>query len=112
MDPLSPSQPLTLGWLGISRFAQERYREAIPLLKQAAQLRPEWPLPRVFLIACHGHLGETGAALETIAVFRTMTSIDVRDWAAPWPNRDQLKLLLDGFALAEKTCPPESPDHR
>ncbi|HXV01919.1 MAG TPA: TIR domain-containing protein, partial [Caulobacteraceae bacterium] len=64
MDPLSPDQPLTLGWLGLTRFAREQYREAVPLLKQAAQLRPEWPLPCVFLIGCYGHLGEMNAASE------------------------------------------------
>jgi tetratricopeptide (TPR) repeat protein len=101
LDPLSTNRPFILGGLGTARFAQERFREAIPLLKQSAQLRPEWPSNHAILSASYGHLAETTAARETMKLFRSASSVDIRNWAAAWANPDIRRLILEGVAMAE-----------
>ena len=109
LDPLSRYRALALGGLGAARFAQKRFADATPLLKQSVQLRSEWGFCYPFLAASYGHLGDASAAREVIARFRTTTSQELSAGAAQWPNLDIRTLLLDGIELAEGKKPPEAP---
>ncbi len=100
LDPLSQYRATVLGGQGIARFGQRRFREAVPLLRQSFQLRPEFSLACIFLTASYSHLGDEGAAREAIAWFRTQTPMEIRDSAGRWPDPDVRELLLDGISRA------------
>ncbi|HEY5070456.1 MAG TPA: TIR domain-containing protein [Caulobacteraceae bacterium] len=110
LNPLSPERSFYVSGLALARFAQGRYREAIPLLRQSLQLRPEWPLNHVFLAASHGHLGETSAGREWMARYGKVTSVDVRTLLRNWTIPPSFRTsFLEGIALAEGGAPPQSP---
>jgi adenylate cyclase len=101
LDPLSPNRTSLIGMQGAARFAQRRFADAVPLLKQSAQLMPEWALNQAVLVACYGHLGELDAARDAMARFDALSAVSIRDWASAWPMPDLRQLLLDGIALSE-----------
>jgi len=101
LDPLSPLRPNTLGMQGLARCAQGRFRDAVALLKQAIQLRPELLITHVFLAAAHGHLGEQAAGREAIARFESLTPIGIRAFAQVHQDPEGRKLLLEGLDLAQ-----------
>ncbi len=68
LDPLSAWEPEILAWLGAAHVAQRQFAEALPLLRQATQLRPHWALGHVFMAATLGQLGE----------------LESRGWSAFW----------------------------
>jgi adenylate cyclase len=105
LDPLSHYQPWALCGLGIARFAQRRFGEAISPLKQSFQLSQEFSMACIFLAASYSHLGEIAAARETVARFKSLTALDISDSAAKWPDPEARKLLLEGIAIAEGPNP-------
>ncbi len=109
LDPLSADRHFNLGGLGAARFAQGRFAEAITFLKQSAQLKPGWAFTHAHLAAGYGHLGDASAARQAIARYRSLTPVDIRDWAVVWsiPHL-QRQLLLDGIALAEGNSPADA----
>jgi adenylate cyclase len=107
LDPLSRYRSTMLCMLGIARFAQGRFGDAVSLIKQSVQLMPGFGLAYVFLAAGHGHLGETVAAREAIIRFGTLGALDIRATAGTWHHAGCRKLLVDGIALAEGENPAE-----
>jgi Flp pilus assembly protein TadD len=99
LDPLSPLRANILGMQGIARFAQGRIRDAVVLLKQCVQSRPEVLVAWVFLAASHGHLGEQAAGREAIARFTALTPIDMPTFTASHPDPDTRDAVLEGIAL-------------
>ncbi len=106
LDPLSQYRSTVLCGLGVARFAQGRFREAVSLLKQSVQLLPDFALPYMFLAAGHGQLGEVAAAREAIARNKSL-SAPAGPIGADWPDPVARELLLEGLALAEGTAPSE-----
>jgi predicted Zn-dependent protease len=104
LDPMGPTQPHTMGFIGRALFQQGRFSEAVPLLKEHAQHAPM--MPQAFLAAAYGHLGQAGEAQEALARYRALSSQPLDAFAANW-LRDpaQRKLFLDGIALAEGKSP-------
>ena len=106
LDPLSHSRPVWIGGQGLARFAQGRFREAIALLQQSAQLLPAWPLVHAVLAASFGHLGEANAARAALARYRAVSQVDIWNWGGSL-SPDRQKLFRDGIALAEGERPAE-----
>ena len=100
LDPLTLDRHFVFAGIAVVRMAQRQFAEAIPLLKQAMQLRPEWPLPVAALAVSYGHLGQLGDAREAVARFRSLSSYELEAWAMNW-RLDLQKLFLDGIALAK-----------
>jgi predicted Zn-dependent protease len=108
LDPFSPYRSLMLCGMGVARFGQGRFREAVPLLKQAVQLQPAFALAYMFLAAGQGHLGEIGAAQDALARFKSL-SATANVGAATWPELAARKLLVEGIALVDGASVAESP---
>ena len=104
LDPLSQYRSNVLCGLGMARFAQGRFREAISLLKQGIQLRPEFSLAYLFLAASHGQLGEIGAARDAMARNKSLTT-QTTPMGADWPDPVARALLVEGIAMAEGKTP-------
>ena len=107
LDPFSPIRANILGMQGVARFAQGRFRDAVVLLKQCIQSRPEMLMAHVFLAAAHGRLGEQAAGREALARFKALTPIDVPAFAASFPDPVARKAVLAGIALAESGNLPD-----
>ncbi len=107
LDPTSESGPLLRFNLGMAHFALRRFHEAVPFLKQAAQLAPDWPAPSAILAAVYGHLGEMPAGREAITQHRTLARIDAGEGAVFSPSslRD---LVMEGITLAENAAISEA----
>jgi adenylate cyclase len=107
LNPLSPYRPVFLGMEGMALFAQGRFADAIPLLRQSAELAPEWPFPTPVLAASYAHVGDTDAARSAIARHRMVSPVEARD--TRWPESATEKLLIDGIAIAEGRAPMAGP---
>ena len=107
LDPLSPLRPSQLQNLGLARFAQGRFVEALAHLQDAAQLRPESWQTQFFLAACRAKLGQGQAAGEALARARSLNPrLDLPMFAdQSLLNDAQRQLLLDGIALADGKGP-------
>lgn len=101
LDPQSPQRATLLGLLALALFGLGQLRRAVSRAKQSAQLRPQWPLPHAVLAAAYGHLGEASAAREAIERHRTLSSLDIGDWAESW-SPDLRLSIMEGLALAER----------
>jgi predicted Zn-dependent protease len=106
LDPLSMTRPFQLAYLGVARFDQGRFADAVALLEQSAQLSPSYPIGPAMLAACYGHLGQIDAARRMLARRRALTAQPLEQ-LADWAFRDPAhhKLFLDGIALAEGGAP-------
>ena len=101
LDPLSPYRPSQLSWFGAARFEQGRYGEAVPLLREAAQLRPEAPSSHVLLAACYGQLSEAGLARQALDRYGALTPASLGSYAdRTFRLAAHHKSFLDGVAAA------------
>ena len=112
LDPLSVTRPFQLAYLGVARFDQGRFGDAVALLEQSAQLSPSYPIGPSVLPACYGHLGQIDAARRMLERRRSLTAQSL-DQFADWAFRDPAhrKLFLDGIALAEGKDPADGSAH-
>ena len=101
LDPLSPFRANILGMQGFARLVQGRYGDAVALLRQSTQLRPEILMAHVFLAASHGYLGDLAAGREAIARFQSLTTITIRAFAESHPDPHVRGVILEGLALVE-----------
>jgi adenylate cyclase len=99
LDPLSAWEPEILAWLGAAHVAQRQFAEALPLLRQATQLRPHWALGHVFMAATLGQLGELEAAGGALGRVRAITLVEWSPIPDVW-DPDLLGLITEGLALA------------
>jgi adenylate cyclase len=102
LDPLSPLRGDQMCSLGLARFAQERFDDALPFFTQGVQLVPAWPYGHYYLAACYGHLGQMAPAQASLARARELSNRPMDELASAWFRRpEHQRLLLDGVALAE-----------
>lgn len=101
LDPLASLRPNVLAMQGLARCAEGRLGDGVALLKQAVQLRPEFPMAYAFLAASQGHLGDLVAGRESVARFESITPIGIRVFAKAHPDPEARKLLLEGLDLVD-----------
>jgi adenylate cyclase len=102
LDPAGANRPIHLTFLALANFFAQRFGQAIALIKERNQYS-ESPGPYAVLAASHGHLGETGPALEALAKYRALSPLPMETWVLQlFINPAQRKLVLDGVALAEQ----------
>ncbi|HEY2179814.1 MAG TPA: TIR domain-containing protein [Caulobacteraceae bacterium] len=103
MDPLTSDVGANLRLLmGIARFQQGRFADALPLLHEAMR-QTNQPGAPAFLAATCGHLGRIGEAQAALARYRaaSLTPIETRAIG----KTEHRKLFVDGIALAEERAP-------
>jgi adenylate cyclase len=108
LDPAGANRPIHLTFLALANFFAERFGEAVTLIKERNQYS-ESPGPYAVLAASHGHLGQTGPALEALARYRALTPLPMETWVQLFIDPAQRKLILDGIALAESKSLPDAP---
>jgi len=109
LDPLSPLRPSQLQNLGLARFALGRFDEALALVQQASQLRPQAWDAQFLMAACLGQLGQGAAAGEAFARGRDLNpKVGIDDHAGQiLRDGSQRRIYLDGVALAEGALSPD-----
>jgi len=106
LDPYSTYlRAYQLMWLGVGRFVQNRFDEAVELLVQSDQLMPDLDIPVSVMAACYGHLGRLPDAGRALA--RTRPTGSVRRWSRIFRREADAKLFLDGIDLAEGKSPSD-----
>jgi tetratricopeptide (TPR) repeat protein len=109
LDPLGPDRPMYTAILGLARFYQRRFAEAVALEREVAQ-QSEIPIARAFLAVSYGHLGRSAEALDALADFRNRVQAPIEDFARFYSSDpDHIKLFLDGIALAEGSSAASTP---
>jgi hypothetical protein len=94
--------------LGAAEFEREHFAEAVVLLAQSAQLRPNYYANFLMLSACYGHLGKTEAARDALARLRNLVTAPIETVGDRFFRRPaHLKLLIDGIALADRRSPAD-----
>jgi TolB-like protein len=110
LDPLSPNRNLQLGAMAATRLAQKRFGEAATLSRESSQLGNAPTSVGLTASAC-GHLGQTRAAQDAIALVKTLTNMTMAQIAAIWYQMAEHRaLFLEGITLAER-APQESVVH-
>jgi predicted Zn-dependent protease len=101
LDPMGPTRGLQMHNLGIARFLQGRFSEAVALEKEFLQ-QTEIPQGYAYLAASYGHLGQVGAAQEALSRYRALSQRPVEVLARLMEHDPaHLTLFLEGLALAE-----------
>ncbi|HUZ11395.1 MAG TPA: TIR domain-containing protein [Caulobacteraceae bacterium] len=103
LDPISPLQAFRLAWLGIARFQQRQFADAVALLEESAHLLPSYPTNLPVLAAAFGRLGDIAAAQAALRRHRARSETPI-DRFARWAFRDpgHRQLFLEGIAMAEE----------
>jgi adenylate cyclase len=108
LDPSGPSRPAHLAFLACARLFQGRFSEAAALSKERSQLG-ESPSGHAILAASLGHLGEVEAAKDALARYRALSPQPMETFArSTFLEEAQIKMLLDGVALAEGKTPADA----
>jgi len=106
LDPMSWVRANQLNWLAIGRFGQERYPEALALLREAERLKSTYPTTLPMLTACYGQLGEVeaaGRAFEALQFSERKTAA----WAQHLFRDPRCRQrFLDGMAAARESAMP------
>jgi predicted Zn-dependent protease len=100
LDPLSALLPAQRMWIGIGRFQQRRFAEAIPLLSETVR-QVTSPNAPAYLAAAYGQLGMSREAQNALTLYRQWTTTRIERLARGRP--EHIKLFLDGIAVAEAT---------
>jgi len=101
LDPISAWEGEIITWTGMAHFILREFAEALPLLQQATQLRPNWALPYVVLAAAYGHSDQLAAAREAFSKARAITSASFAFLGTAWPNPTLGELVNEGLARAQ-----------
>ena len=108
LDPVGPMREVQIFGLGLARFAQARFDEAIALFKDSGLL-PNSSFASAFGAACFGQLGRIDEAQAALACFRARAKQPLGDIARTWLHKPaHLKLFLDGIAAAEAKVPADA----
>jgi predicted Zn-dependent protease len=92
----------------VALFFQERLSEAVTLAREVAR-QVDSAGAYAILAASYGLLGQPEAAAAALARYRALASQPVGDLArAHYLDPAQLRLFLDGLALAEGNNPADS----
>ncbi len=105
LDPMGPDRGAQMMNMGIARFLQRRFDDAVPHYREVMQQWPDMPDPYVVLAAAYGQLGRVSEARDALARYRTLTDVPptafLRQQGASFPP-EFLKLFLDSIALVER----------
>ncbi len=85
-------------FIGISRFQQGRFAEAVGLIKEMAHTAPTSMAP-AYLAAAYGQLGQIASARGALSRYRELSTQPIEQRARGGP--DHMKLFVDGIALAK-----------
>jgi TolB-like protein len=108
LDPLGPGWPGHVLTKAVALFFQERLSEAVTLAREVAR-QVDSAGAYAILAASYGLLGQPEAAAAALARYRALASQPVGDLArAHYLDAAQLRLFLDGLALAEGNNPADS----
>jgi len=107
LDPLSPRRAVNRLFIGIARFQESRFAEALAPLKEAVE-QVRSPLAIAYLAAVYGHLGQAREARAALARYRERASAPLEKVA--FGRREDRRLFLDGIALAEGETPKAADD--
>jgi TolB-like protein/Tfp pilus assembly protein PilF len=106
LDPVGPTRPNLVGFLGQGRFQQGRFAEATMLQRELLQVI-ESPRGYGFLAASLGQLGRIDEAVDALARYRALTPQPIDDLARTHlKDPAHLKLFMDGIARSERVCGP------
>lgn len=109
LDPSGPSHGAHLVFLACARLFQGRFTEAVGLSKERCQIG-ESPSGYAILAASLGHLGEIDAAKAALARYGALSPQPIEAFArSTFLDEAQIRMLLDGTALAEGKSPPDAP---
>jgi adenylate cyclase len=101
LDPIGPLHNVQIFGVGLARFAQGRFEEALARFRESG-LHPGSSFAAAFMAACLAHLGRHEAAAEAARAFRTRTKQPIEDLGRTWLHHPaHLALLLEGMRLAE-----------
>ena len=89
-------------FMGIARFQQGRFTDALPLLQEAARQTNAPGVP-AYMVATCGHLRRIGEAQAELARYRAASSTPIEDRALG--KSEHRELFMDGIALAEGESP-------
>jgi adenylate cyclase len=105
LDPLGPLHNVQIFGVGLARFAQGRFEEALARFRESG-LHPGSSFANAFMAACLAHLGQQKAAAEAARTFRARTRQPLEELGRTWLHDEgQLALLLDGMRMAEAGNP-------
>jgi TolB-like protein/Tfp pilus assembly protein PilF len=108
LDPVGPTRPNLMGFLGQGRFQQGRFAEASVLQRELLQTI-ESPRGYGFLAASLGQLGRIEEGAEALARYRALTNQPIDDLARTHlKDSAHLKLFMDGIACADGGPRPDS----
>ncbi len=109
LDPMPWRQVARAAFLGQARFQQRRFNEAVTLLKETSQ-QLDSPHALSFLAASYGHLRQADAAAEALRRYRALSAQPIDAFAPSFlDDPNDIKLFLDGIALAEGRGPAYVP---
>jgi len=98
LDPLSALRTACRLFLGLARFQQGRFADAVTLLFEITQ-QSGAPLAHAYLAAAYGHLGKQPEARNALSRYAELHTTPVEGFARGRP--EHRGLFLDGIALAE-----------
>jgi adenylate cyclase len=98
LDPRSPDRPISDLGIGWSLFFLHRHEEAIPLLKQSWQLRPDNVGTLMVVAASQAHLGQIEEARESLAALPPNWPYEI--WFKSIRQPAQRDYLRQGVLLA------------
>ena len=102
LDPLSAINRDARMMVGVARFRQGRFAEALSLLNEASSPQP---IAHAHLAAVLGQLGHAAAAREALTRYRASTDLPIDVAAGLWLRPEHRKPFLDGIALAAGAAP-------
>jgi TolB-like protein len=108
LDPMGPDRGAQMMNMGLARFLQRRFDEAVPCYKDVMQQWPDMPDAYLALAAAYAQLGQASEARDALARYRTLTELTPTEFlqlqGASFPA-EFLKLFFDSIALAERNVP-------
>jgi len=110
VDPLGQHRTLRTILMGWARLQQGRFEEAVAVLREVVQ-ETDSPGGHAILAASYGNLGQTALAQGALRRYGALTLSPIEDFARSVTfDPHDLKVFLDGIALAEGKSPPEAPN--
>ena len=108
LDPLGSNRASQVSAMGMVRFKQQRFSEAVSLIKEFVQ-RTQAPVGFALLAASYGHLGRIDEAQSALTRHRELTSRPIESYLRGWDPEDRQPFLA-GIALAKGRGAADAPD--
>ncbi len=112
LDPVGPDRGTQMMNMGLARFLQRRFGEAVHHYKEVEQQWPDVPDPYFVLALAYGQLGQAREVREALARYRTLTKLTPTEFAqrqaSAYPP-EFLKFILNSVALAEGIDASDAP---